>query len=116
MAEGMRIAWHQWLPFRRWRILGQVDAADEVPERLPRNGAVIVGSEALPKWLIFDCACRSGHRVMLNLDLNRNPRWHLVATKPLSVTPSIDYAGSQRRCHYYVRNGRTAWAKDSYHG
>ena len=116
MAYGMKFAWHQWLPFRRWRILGQVEAADEVPDRLPRHGAVLVGSVASPKWLAFDCACRSGHRIMLNLDSSRKPQWNLVYTKPLSVSPSIDYIGPKRRCHYFVRNGRTYWAKDSCHG
>ena len=31
------------VPWRRWRIIDQLDAGDEVPERLPNRGVVLVG-------------------------------------------------------------------------
>ena len=39
------IAWWQSLPlpWRAWRIVGQVGAGDEVPDRLPDRGVVLVG-------------------------------------------------------------------------
>lgn len=108
----MKIAWWQWIPVWRWRILGSVEFADEIPDRLPRHGAVLVGSPQFPKWIAFDCACDRGHRILLNTDHVRRPAWRLAATKPLSIWPSVDYDG-ERRCHYFIRDGKTQWAKDS---
>lgn len=109
----MRISWWQWLPFWRWRIVGVADAADEIPDRLPRNGVALVGDHNHTKWIIFDCPCRTGHRIMVNGDLARRPAWVIHTASPLSIAPSIDYRGSARRCHYFVRGGRIVWAKDS---
>lgn len=109
----MKIVWWEWLPFRRWRVVGQVESADEMPDRLPRNGAMLVGSPDRIKWLVFDCPCGTGHRIMLNADAGRKPRWKLKNVKPLTISPSIDFRGRQRRCHYFIRNGRVVWAKDS---
>lgn len=111
----MKIRWWQWLPFQRWRLLGFVEAADEIPQRLPKNGAVAVGSPARVKWIAFDCPCRTGHRIMLNLDSTRQPCWRIEAPAAdrLSIRPSVDYADGRRRCHYFVTEGRIFWAGDS---
>ena len=107
--------WWQWLPFQPWRLLGFVPSADEVPVALPRNGAVAVGSPTAAKWIAFDCPCRSGHRIMLNLDPARRPFWRVGLTGGgrLSIRPSVDYAGDRRRCHYFVDDGAIRWAEDS---
>lgn len=111
----MKISWWQWLPFQPWRVVGAVEAADEIPERLPRNAAALVGSEVLPKWIAFDCPCRTGHRIMLNTDPGRRPAWKCVGVSGdrLSIAPSVDYADGRRRCHYFVRDGKIQWAKDT---
>ena len=48
-----------------------VDEADEVPAELPRNNAVLVGT-VKTKWIVFDCPCQTGHRIMLNVDHSKN--------------------------------------------
>ena len=115
MAEHLKIAWWQWLPFRPWRIVGAVESADLVPDLLPRNGAVLVGTLEQPKWIALDCPCRQGHRILLNADARRQPAWRIAAARDgkLSIAPSVDYSDRQRRCHYFVRNGKILWAKDS---
>lgn len=113
MDVGMKIAWWQWLPLWRWRIIGAVESADEVPVRLPRNAVVLVGDTSYAKWIIFDCPCRTGHRIMLNADAGRRPFWALNAAKLATISPSIDYHGTDRRCHYFIRSGKIVWAKDS---
>jgi hypothetical protein len=109
----MKLSWWQWLPFQRWRIVGAAESADEVPERLPRNGVALVGDADRTKWIVFDYPCRTGHRIMLNSDPGRRPHWALSGVRPLTISPSIDYRGSERRCHYFIRGGRIVWAKDS---
>ncbi|WP_409996299.1 DUF6527 family protein [Rhizobium leguminosarum] len=113
VAWPMKIAWWHWLPFQRWRIVGESDSADEIPDRLPRNGVALVGDTEWAKWIVFDCPCRKGHRIMLNADPGRKPCWTLNQTKPVTISPSIDFRDSQRRCHYFIRSGRILWAKDS---
>jgi hypothetical protein len=110
MAHLSRIRWWEWLPGRLWRIVTTVEAADEVPGELPKNAAILVGSRSTPKWLVFDCPCRSGHRVMLNLDRARYPHWRLADSKKLTVAPSVDWNVGDRSCHYYIRGGRILWA------
>lgn len=109
MAELTRIAWWQWLPLRPWRIVARVEAADEVPAQLPRNGAVLVGSLKYPKWLVFDCPCDGGHRIMVTLDTNHFPHWRIVNPQRLTVWPSVDFDTAGRRCHFLVKNGRIIW-------
>ena len=75
MARTMKIAWWKWLPFQGWRSVGMTESADEIPDRLPRNGAVLVGSSQRLKWIVFDCPCRRDHRIMLNTDSARRPTW-----------------------------------------
>jgi hypothetical protein len=110
MANLNKIPWLQWIPGRSWRIVMEVEAADELPPHLPRNGAVLVGSSKMPKWLVFDCPCRSGHRVMLNLDAARFPHWQLTSQKKLTVAPSVDWNSNKKSCHYFIRTGRIVWA------
>ena len=113
LAGAVKIAWWKWLPLQGWRTVGQAEHADEVPERLPRNGVVLIGDPERLKWVVFDCPCRTGHRIMLNADPGRKPRWILKGLSPVTISPSIDYRGSNRRCHYFIRNGRVQWAGDS---
>jgi len=78
--------------------------------RLPRNGAIIVGEKDSPKWIAFDCPCRSGHRILLNTDKSRRPNWSVSQDNRLSIQPSVDYQGVDRNCHYIIRKGRVDWA------
>jgi Family of unknown function (DUF6527) len=112
MALTNQIRWRDRFPRRSWRLVMKIDNADEVPSDLPRRGVVLVGSMNLPKWLVFDCPCRRGHRVMLNLDVHRRPTWKMVNQRPLTTSPSIDdYAID--RCHFFIRNGKIQWATNS---
>jgi hypothetical protein len=107
------IKWWQWAPIFPWRVVAEVEAADEVPEKLPRNGVVLVGSTRRPKWLAFDCPCRTGHRITIPLDPAHTPHWTMTGARVLSVHPSVDYRVPPRRCHYFIRQGHIVWARDT---
>ncbi len=111
MAGMTRIPWWCWIPFpwRRWSVVLVIDAADEVPQRLPRAGAVLVGTPARPTWLAFDCPCRRAHRVMLNLDRVRRPYWIVKSLRPLSLSPSVNDFTIDKKCHYWLMRGRVEW-------
>jgi hypothetical protein len=104
----------RWLrPHRRWRVVLRVDAADELPASIPRTGAVLVGPGGAPKWLAFSCPCGTGHQIMLNLDRRRAPYWTITGNRRLTISPSIDAQGPQRRCHYFVRQGTVTWVPNT---
>lgn len=98
-----------WLPWRRWEVVAFVDAADEIPDVLPRYGAVVVGDRKLAKWVAFDCPCRRGHRIMLPLDPRQRTHWKLGVARRLTVSPSVDAHDGGHRCHYFMRDGRARW-------
>ncbi|QKW23983.1 hypothetical protein HUT16_37265 [Kitasatospora sp. NA04385] len=62
-----------------------------------------------PKWLAFDCPCKDRHRVLLNLNPNRQPAWTIHTQAPLTITPSIDETRASGRCHYFLQNGQVVW-------
>jgi hypothetical protein len=109
----MNIRWWDWFPFQSWRVVEIVADADDVAQRLPRNGISLVGGGGTLKWLVFDCPCQSGHRIMLNVDPARKPFWrvHVSGRRRVTVMPSVDYSDPAKRCHYFVRRGRIIWAK-----
>ncbi len=116
MAKLTRIrSW--WLslaaPWRRWRVVGYVAAGDEVPEELPYRGVVLVGRPQRPTWAAFDCPCRSGHRLLVNLDDKRYPHWKISLQPRLSLWPSIDSVAHGRRCHFVLNKGTIRWAHDT---
>ena len=114
MAAVGQIARWQWLPIpgRRWRIVTRVDAGDEVPRRLPRSGAALVGPVSAPTWIAFDCPCGQGHRLMINTSPSRRPTWRIQSEKPLTIRPSIDDTTPERRCHFSIDKGRVRWANN----
>lgn len=105
----MKFSWTQWLPFRSWRLLATVEAADEVPERLPARGMILVGSADYPKWLAFNCPCKQNHRILVPLDRAKKPHWRVEGVTKVSLFPSVDAFRGKVRCHYIIRNGRTQW-------
>lgn len=103
----------EWASRRRWRVTGSYADLDDVPEVLKTREIAIVATPQFVKWIIFECPCRTGHRIMVNADPSRKPAWDLRAKLPATIWPSVDFANHERRCHYSIVNGRTHWAKDS---
>lgn len=101
------------LPIRRWRIEHTAAEVDEVPRQIPTRRAYLVMASTRKKWLVFDCPCGMGHRIMLNLDKARQPYWKLVLSRSKAITlrPSVDFRDGSRRCHYVVRRGRIIWTE-----
>lgn len=114
-VSGTRVPLLAWWPRRRWRLVLQVPSADEVPDRLPRRGMVVVARDSgVPSWAVFDCPCRTGHRLVINLSHHRQPHWTLSgpSNKP-SLAPSVNALTNGRRCHFWVRHGKIHPAADS---
>lgn len=101
------------LSFRPWRLEATVSDMDDVPLRIRPRRAYLVATPTRRKWLVFDCACGGGHRILLNLDPSRRPVWtlRLSRTKALTLHPSVDYRDELRACHYVLSNGRIEWVR-----
>jgi hypothetical protein len=111
MRAGRWLDWIPW-PWRKWRVVVTVEAADEIPRRLPKHGAALVLRAGRPTWIAFECPCKRGHQIMVNLDKARSPKWELTNRSPLTLAPSINDAAGGRRCHFFVRKGRIRWVYD----
>jgi hypothetical protein len=95
-----------------WLVSGKVEEATDLPESIPAERALLVGTVVHPKWIAFECPCGRGHRIMLNLDKTRRPFWRVTSEEPLSIRPSVDAVYRKRRCHYVVSNGRVIWVHE----
>jgi len=104
------LRWRDWLPRRRYEVLGSVDAADEIPDRLPRRGLVVVQAEDTPTWVAFDCPCDRRHRLLMPLGVGPGHRWRLTDNRYPSLKPSVDSFDAGRRCHFFLTEGRIQWA------
>lgn len=113
MARRAKASWLDHLPLLPWRVVGEVESADEIPTTLPRRGAVLVVASKRQKWLAFDCPCNLHHRILLNLDQARHPHWRIRVDSRgrLTISPSVSSTEQGRHCHYFIRTGRVAWTK-----
>lgn len=98
-------------PGVEWRVVAIVEAADEVPDLIKKRGVVLVGTTRQPKWLVFDCPCETGHRIMLPMDSRQRRFWRIVNQRHLTVWPSVDSQRPERRCHFSLQYGQIRWVK-----
>lgn len=82
----------------------------DLPERLRPAVLYVVGDPQ--QWAIFLCPCGAGHDIVLRIDDAGN--WTLVrdGRRP-TLAPSVNSFDAQRRCHFWLRNGRVHWCADS---
>jgi uncharacterized protein DUF6527 len=99
------------LPWR-YRVIGVVEAADELPATLLPRSATLVGSFDKAKWIAFDCPKHRTERILLNLSAARSPRWNIADQQLLTIKPSIDALHRESRCHFLIRRGRITWVPD----
>ena len=99
------------LPWR-FRIIGVVEAADELPATLLPRSAILVGNLGQATWVAFACPRHNNEQILLNLSPARTPRWKIADHQLLTATPSIDAFHGGTRCHFWIRQGRLAWVPD----
>lgn len=87
----------------------RASTVSDVPDPLARRNAAIVGTDLRQKWLVFECPCNRGHRVMLNLDRENRPFWRVANEYPLTLHPSVYERSTVGHCHYILRDGCVRW-------
>jgi hypothetical protein len=106
-----------WWRRRRWtrpRIstVRHFASMADVPASLPRHELVLIGAPDRLKWALFECPCGNGHRLVVNLDAVRTPKWTIALTPRPTLSPSVDVR-DRRRCHFLLQEGRVRWVHDA---
>lgn len=110
MAKEKTLSWWQRLRGEVvWHVASTVATSAEIPAILPEKGAVIIGTDAKPQWLVFDCPCGKGHRITVTLNPANQRHWKVLQNKMLSVYPSIEDKTEGRHCHFLITNGNIMW-------
>jgi hypothetical protein len=110
VGDALTFSW--WARHRpRWRycIAGSVDAADLLPDLLPKKALVVVENDERATWVAFDCPCKRRHRLLIPLSTSKQPHWKLRRDKRPSLTPSVDSHDGVQRCHFWLTNGPMGW-------
>ncbi|MGB4950377.1 MAG: DUF6527 family protein [Rhizobiaceae bacterium] len=70
--------------------------------------------DGVDKWACFRCPCGCGETIKLSLSKNRRPRWTAISDwlKRPAISPSVRQT-NECRCHFWIRQGRIDWCKDS---
>lgn len=89
-------------------FLSQLEHRALLPPGLHPRLLYVVGNP--PKWAVFDCPCGTGHDIQLNLGSTQRSRWTLLLQEKPTIHPSVDYRAPDRRCHFFVRDGRVVWS------
>jgi hypothetical protein len=90
------------------RVL-KVPRMSAIPADIGRN-VYVVEKAHQRAWVVFNCPCERGHRLVVNLSRNRRPCWKLSVRKGLaSLWPSL-WLKEQCRSHFWIRRNRIYWA------
>lgn len=103
---------------RRRRNSARIDrverysSASVLPEHLNRHVVAIAGDP--PAWAVMECPCGNGHRLKVRVRARDHATvWILdEGVDGPSLRPSIDFNSAERRCHFWLRNGRVTWVDD----
>ena len=63
------------------------------------------------KWAVMTCPCGRGHAIELNLMHAGRAQWRVDSESgggAPSLRPSVDVQ-AERRCHFWLRDGRVRW-------
>lgn len=112
IARELKRLYRRWRLFRRRKSFGGVVVSgglEDAHSLYRKNMLVLMSNNNTPKWLRFDCPCRCGAIVALNLMAKHSPRWSITheSDGTLTVSPSID----AKSCgsHYWIRRSRVEW-------
>jgi hypothetical protein len=87
-------------------------SAASLPNRLGRHVLAVAGNP--PAWAVIECPCGTGHRLRVRIRPHGNATvWELreKAGGP-SLYPSVDFGSADRRCHFWLDQGRVRWVQD----
>jgi hypothetical protein len=103
-----------WSRFRRRKKISRVrhvTSMNQVPRQLGST-LFVVENSGIPKWAVFECPCRCGSRVDVNLMGQTNPHWKLIKHgKEVSIQPSIWQPLERCGSHFFVTRNKIRWVE-----
>jgi len=116
METGMvfEVIAYWWKRLRRRRRYGKVavvDSMSAVPERL--GGTIyIVRRGGIDRRAAFDCPCRCGRKIDLNLvKSGQQPSWSaMMEGDKITLHPSVWLRSDPCQSHFFIRGSRIIWA------
>jgi hypothetical protein len=89
-------------------VESRADATSVVTE--DEYSVCIVAKAGHPKWAMFQCPCRCGQTIELNLMSSQRPFWQigLPSEAQLTLHPSVN--STSCGAHFWIREGRLTWA------
>lgn len=96
--------------FRRSRYSG-VKVVERVSDIPINTGSLIfvVERNGRRQWAIFDCPCRTGHRLTVSLRSDDHPHWSASwRGASVSLHPSL-WLRDACRSHFWIRDNKVKW-------
>lgn len=96
-------------------LIAKIKSAHPTPDQI-LPGEVTIMHDGVDKWACFHCPGGCGVTIKLSLSKNRTPRWAAISDwlKRPTISPSVRQT-NECRCHFWIRQGRIDWCKDSGH-
>lgn len=94
-------------------LVVRITSAHPAPDQIV-PGEMTVVRDGVDKWACFRCPGGCGETIKLSLSKNKRPKWTAVPDwlKRPTVSPSVRQL-NDCRCHFWIRQGRVDWCKDS---
>jgi hypothetical protein len=106
-----------WWRRRRWNAarinkIHTYPSAAALPAQLGRHVLAIAGDPAA--WAVMECPCGNGHRLQVRVRPHGNAAvWDVQENdRGPSLYPSVDFDSAERRCHFWLDQGRVRWVRD----
>lgn len=96
--------------FRRSRYSGVriVDRVSDIPKKTD-SSIFLVERDGRYQWAVFDCPCRTGHRLTVSLRKTEQPHWAANCQgSKVSLYPSL-WLGDNCRSHFWIRDNKVNW-------
>lgn len=87
-----------------------IKPARDYPEEIKRNTIYIVGTIVNPQYAVFQCPCKCGRIVELNLNPDSSPCWTINWSPfgTISISPSI-WRKQGCESHFFIKRSSVIW-------
>ena len=99
----------RWRRRKRYSAIHVVASMSDIPQALDEE-IFVVGASGSFKWAVFDCPCRLGHTLTVNLMKSHWPRWKAsIAHGCVSLRPSVIVDDHPCQSHFWLTANKVQW-------
>jgi len=110
ILDFLKSSWRRLRRRTRYKRIAVVDSMSAIPERL--GGTIyIVRRGGIDRRAAFECPCRCGRTIDLNLFAgSRQPSWSVTTNKgTVTVHPSVWLRSDPCQSHFFIRRNKVIW-------